>query len=433
MQNIKNTSVEVKEASIVINNLIENPLEFVKDLFFEKIKILNEKLDESINKKIWISNGYETRTMEFLFGPASFKRRVYKNRFSKRKYIPLDKTLKIGKYKRVHNTVYKAVIESLVHCYSYSDLIKVNKLCLSEMSISRIVKANSFNVVPKNLSEKTEVLFISIDDIHVHKHKSKKGSEQRCAVAWTVENGKKTKMQFINIDTKTFKADGSTSRITPKNQASELYNILEFVYGKIGSIIIVGDGASIWDTYAEHLSNLEIQTTRVLDAFHFKKWINDYEGIGKSSNKLDWGEFNKIIDTNQLEDWLTLNLDLNDNNPKQKGDKDLLKRILKWFPKYKEGVQLKVQSFIEGMQSNFVAKFTKHRRAFSEEVIGKLLKFVSANFNGWDVIESKDYNRNVKIIIDVDFEYIKDDNRILPIYEHGKTNTINMFNNILKA
>ena len=61
-------------------------------------------------------------------------------------------------------------------------------------------------------------------------------------------------MQFINIDTKTFKADGSTSRITPKNQASELYNILEFVYGKIGSIIIVGDGASI--RFETHMRNI---------------------------------------------------------------------------------------------------------------------------------------------------------------------------------
>ena len=86
--------------------------------------------------------------MEFLFGPVSFKRRVYKNRFSIRKYIPLDKALNIGKYKRAHNTVYKAVIESLVHCYSYSDLIKVNKLCLSEMSISRIVKAEFFQRCP---------------------------------------------------------------------------------------------------------------------------------------------------------------------------------------------------------------------------------------------------------------------------------------------
>ena len=131
------------------------------------------------------------------------------------------------------------------------------------------------------------------------------------------------------------------------------------VYGEIGKVVIVGDGASWITSYKNYFSSIIVE--RYIDQFHYKKYVKDFLG---RSIKIDWKYF-KTLKTKEIEFYL-LSLLANENGEinLSKSQRKGLPKIKKYFKSFVKVSKLKHPNCIEGIQSHFVASMLKTRRSF---------------------------------------------------------------------
>ena len=176
---------------------------------------------------------------------------------------------------------------------SYKSLSQIFGSEFSTTIISKMLNETELFLKPKKLRDKTKLLFVNVDDIFVKQHKNKK-YPYRMTVAYTgnIGVGNKDRKELfektlISINT----------RVSIEKQVLELERTLMLVYGEIGKVVIVGDGASWITSYKNYFSSIIAE--RYIDQFHYKKYVKDFLG----RIKIDWKYF-KTLKTKEIEFFL---------------------------------------------------------------------------------------------------------------------------------
>jgi len=263
-----------------------------QEISLDIIKNVLESIDEEIfksrtRKDFYESKGKEERTIVFLQGAVTFKRRRYHDlRYGKNVYL-LDVILGLGKRKRYTPGVIKLAIENALEMRSYKQagektLANIG-IVIGRSSIYKWLQECIFE--EKEIKKKEcEVLTISADGTFPHINKTSKNKELKIFNFYSIRE--KTEKNKYKIDSEIY---------SPRRQGAILRTweqTLDYIYkvydvSKIKKIYVCGDGAGwikkIMDESVEFKNNWirEIEIEYVIDKYHFKKELYGLPGQDK--------------------------------------------------------------------------------------------------------------------------------------------------------
>ena len=303
---------------------------------------------------------------------------------------------------------------------SYKSLSQIFGSEFSTTTISKMLNETELFLKPKKLRDKTKLLFVNVDDIFVKQHKNKK-YPYRMVVAYTgnIGVGNKDRKELV---------EKNFISINTKKQVLELERTLMLVYGEIGKIVIVGNGASWITSYKNYFSSIIAE--RYIDQFHYKKYVKDFLG---RSIKIDWKYF-KTLKTKEIEFYLlSLLTDENREINLSKSQRKGLPKIKKYFKSFVKVSKLKYPNCIEGIQSHFMASMLKTRRSFSKHVAIKIMTINTAQYNNWEITTDKRYGTKLNELgkmEDIITSLTSYESSNLPILDSENSRTVDIFNNI---
>ena len=392
----------------------------LQDIFTEK----EQNFHESINHHEWHVKGRKSRLLWTPLGDLKITRRIYE-RYPRRgvQRILFDKHIGLDPFLYIQRSFFPLFISHINNASSYSSLSDIFGQNLSTTTISKIIKEQEIYLKPKNIREKTSLLFVNLDDIYVKQHKGKKYA-YRMAVAYTGSEctGNKTRKELT--DRALLPIDMS---ISIEKQAWRLEETLVQIYGEIGKVVIVGDGARWITSFKRHFG--QITTERYIDKFHYKKFVRDFVG---RDNKINWDEFLKMGKTEMIHYLLSMVTDEHGVVSISQHRIKLLPKIKRWFYSFKIVTEKDYPNAIEGIQSQYVARSLKSRRAFSYEVAKKIMVINIAKYNGWDITTKKNHGYKLFEVYkqDVKIEIVTREFSNIPLLSSNKVNMVSMLNKL---
>jgi len=412
---------------IVINFLVGFRKRGLKKLTKIFTELEKEFHKEHVDSSEWHVKGWKTRRLWTPLGDIIIRRRIYERNpktGKKECKILFDKWVGLIPYLYIQPSFYLMFLKASIKTKSYNALMHIFGFEFSTSTISSIIKKTNVYIKLKKLRDKTPVLILNLDDIFVNQHKRKKNF-QRMAIAYTgaklTDNKKRLKLvnkTLIRINTE----------LPIPEQVEELERVLITIYGEIGKIIIVGDGAQWISTYANYFSTID--TERYIDQYHHTKSVKDLIG---SKSKIDWDYLRSLNQDKAIEYILSFLADENGVVELTKTQKQTLRKIKKHHNSYVKCERAGYTNCIEGIQSHFVANYLKYKRAFSIDVQQNILSVVLSEFNGWEM--STDETQGTKLV-DLGKQNVKIESLTsssisnLPILDSGNTETVRIFNTI---
>lgn len=271
-------------------------------LFFEKyqennlIKIRNdlknhfESVDQEIFFSSWrknkgyIPDGFKSRTIRTIYGPVTFKRRVYKywnkTRFQ---YVFLaDQKLQIDKYSRIASHLKFKILEQVATGKRQRDICDMfTDANLTRATISNIIKLSdfpdSFKEISKNIVriKIPKYLYINMDETFIKLRRNNKMKKYRIRLV-TFHTGYH---EFYSTEKRKVLANKRVYyQLLPINKKINTFEFmltLEKVAKKFYSnvnqakVIIGGDGAA----WIRDAANYWINAQYVLDKFHAVRYL----------------------------------------------------------------------------------------------------------------------------------------------------------------
>lgn len=343
-------------------------------------KMENDYHENKVETRDWHVKGYKTRRLWTPFGDILFTRRIYQtnpNNFKQTKQkILFDEFFGLKPNFYIQPCFFKLFINKLNEVGSYRALSDIYNQTFSSRQISTFLQKQDINVIPKQICEKADLVFVNLDDIYVNLHKSKKMCI-RSAVAYTGVETKYKRKTLINRCILPINAS-----LNINEQAQELEQLLIKIYGKIKRVIIVGDGASWITNFKNHFAYLTAE--RYIDQFHFKKYVRDCLG---RKIKIDWEHLLTLKKEKALR--YLLHLITDDDGVVHFAQQKLWTKIVRWFSSYSQAWTNQYPCCVEGIQSHYIAKTHKNRRSFSRNNAFKILTLNIANYNNWEISYEK--------------------------------------------
>lgn len=380
---------------------------------------------EVTRKGIWINKGIRERTIGTPFGDIKIIRYIYKNKYTGKERILFDRYL--GLKPRIHwqEKFWLHAYTKLLKVRSYVDLTELFGLSFSTAKVTEIVDKININYIPTKISEMQNKVFVNADGVWLPTHKGKK-CEHKFAICYTGVKRKGKRNILVNKVLIPFKKGISTEEM-----ASALEDYIEFIYGKVMQVHVVGDGAR----WIRNMAYMMKRTTYSIDKFHYLKWIKTL--IGKRT------KFDKTIvyqlDEKELKEYLltlsgsaVVNIDTGQTYYNlDKAKRKLLNQILRFKDDYNFTVNNNLINVAECTQSHHICSFFKTRRYFSHKVKEKLLVLSAATFNGWQITDDPEAGMKFKEILNP-HGTISKSNRIdkatnLPNIYHPNANTAKAF------
>ena len=414
---------------LIIMNFLEKFLKEGKDRLRTMFVMLEKDFHKTVDKNEWHVKDWKTRRLWTPLGDVIIRRRLYesnpKTGLNKQKIL-FDKHIGLVPYLYIQPCFFFMFLKSASKANSYKSFSRLFGYQFSTSMVSNILKKTNVYLKPKKLRDKTPKLFLNLDDIFVKQHKGKKYCK-RIALAYTGSRltGKKNRFQLVEKTIICINTD-----LSRQEQADELERTLITIYGEIGEIIIVGDGAQWITTIANNF--LTIKTKRYIDKFHYSKYIKDL--VGKY-NKIDWEYFRSIGNKDEAAEYLLKKIADKDGiikNPESVKEK--VAKIKKFYNSYVKCTKLGYINAVEGVQSHVVANPLKLRRHFSKEIGAKILAFKIARYNGWETTNNKDEGIKLKDLgkIDVKIDSLTSYSfSNVPILDSGNKETVHIFNTLI--
>lgn len=271
-------------------------------LFFENfqennlVKIRNDLRDyfENVDQEIFFSSwrknkgyipdGFKSRTILTIYGPVTFKRRVYKFWNKKRyHYVFLtDKKLQIEKYSRVTSHLKFKILEQIATGKRQRDICDMFKAAnLTRATISNIVKLSdfqdSFNHISKQITKIKipQYLYINMDETYIKLRKNNKMGKYRIRLV-TFHTGhdqinSTSKRKVIANKRIYYQLLPIANRINTFEFMLTLENVARKFYSNIdeAKVIIGGDGAPWIREAADYWLNADY----ILDKFHAVRYL----------------------------------------------------------------------------------------------------------------------------------------------------------------
>ena len=390
----------------------------LQDIFIREEQIFHEK----INHHEWHVKGWKSRLVWTPLGDLKITRRIYEKYPRKGiQRILFDKHIGLDPFLYIQRSFFPLFISHINNASSYNSLSDIFGQNLSTTTISKIIKEQEVYLKPKNIRDKTPLLFVNLDDIYVKQHKGKKYA-YRMAVAYTGSKSTGNKNRKELIDRTLLPINMS---ISIEKQAQRLEQILMEIYGKIGKVIIVGDGARWITSFKKYFAFTT--TERYIDKFHYKKFIRDFVG---RDNKINWDEFLKMKKDEMVHYILSMVADEHGVVEISRHRVKLLPKIKRWFNSFKVVTEKDYPNAIEGVQSQYVARSLKSRRAFSFETAKKIMIINIAKYNGWEITTEENYGYKLFEVYkqDVKIETVTREFSNLPLLSSNKVNMVSMLN-----
>lgn len=263
-----------------------------QEISMEIIKNVLESIDEEIfksrtRKENYESKGKEERTVVFLQGAVTFKRRRYHDlRYGKNVYL-LDVILGLGKRKRYTPGVIRLAIENALEMSSYKQAgVKTLGnigIVIGKSSIYKWLQECIFK--EKEVKKKEcEVLTISADGTYPHINKTSYNKEIKVFNFYSVREKIESNKYKIDSEIYSPRRQGTILRTWEQtlDYIAKVYDI-----SKIRKVYVCGDGAGwikkIMDESIEFENNWirEKEKEYVIDKYHFKKEVYGLPGQDK--------------------------------------------------------------------------------------------------------------------------------------------------------
>lgn len=302
-------------------------------LFFERyqennlIRIRNdlknyfEDVDQEIFFSSWrknkgyIPDGFKSRTILTIYGPITFKRRVYKY-WDKVRYhyvFLADKKLQIDKYSRVTSHLKFKILEQVATGKRQRDICDMfSSANLTRVTISNIIKLSdfqdSFNQINENIVRVKipKYLYVNLDEtfIRLRKDNEMKKYRIRLVTFHTGYDESSTDERKVLANKRVYY---ELLPISKKINTFEFMLTLEKVARKFYSnideakIIIGGDGAA----WIRETSNYWVNSQYVLDKFHAIRYLKqifpnskseiNYQSYLQSKSFFELGAFEELL------------------------------------------------------------------------------------------------------------------------------------------
>ncbi|MGL5268343.1 MAG: Mbov_0401 family ICE element transposase-like protein [Spiroplasma sp.] len=254
------------------------------------LKFYFENIDQEIFLSSWrksrgyIPDGFKSRTIITIYGPITFKRRVYKY-WNKTKYhyvFLADKNLQIEKYSRVTSHLKFKILEQIATGKRQRDICDMFAfVSLTRATISNIINSfnfqNSFEELAKNIVriKIPKYLYVNMDETFIRLRKNNKMQKYRIRLV-TFHTGynqnlSTEKRKVLDNKRVYFKILPISMKINTAKFMNVLKEFARKFYFNIDDIkvIIGGDGAP----WIREAYNYWSNATYVLDKFHAVRYL----------------------------------------------------------------------------------------------------------------------------------------------------------------
>ena len=381
----------IKENRENISTIFKEILSMSKNFGVRMIKEYLKEADDYIFNKVSRSNYWvkESKTRWLLtdFGFIKFKRRTYKNLETGKVECLVDRHLGLKKYTSIQEEMKIEIIDLILRTKSFKDTSELLGINISEVELSRIIKNTDIYVKPKKISDFQEKLFINIDGMKLHgnkiRFKGKDKKEHVTVVMFTGTSGGKRSKLLNKVAIPIKKGTG------PEMMARIIEAQINAIYGDVGEVIVIGDGALWITSFANWLT---FKTTRVIDKFHVNSKLDKI--LRKHCNRytrLDtkyWSSFKTRSEFSEALYWKIADLTtgivtLNETEKKE------IEFLISSFYKWQITVKKNYPSAIEGIQSHLYSNLFKQKRLFGKENLETMKALVCAKYNGWEITLDK--------------------------------------------
>ena len=415
-------------------DIITDIMDFTQDLglnlLSEVFKLLEKEFDKSIDRSKWHVHGWRSREIWTPLGDLKIKRHIYK-RNSRRgeTKILFDAEYGLEPHKYVQGVFAPIFLKMITKAKSYESLSEIFNYKLSTSTISRLVINQNIYVIPKKIRDKTDVLYVNVDDIYVKQHHGPKYCK-RMVLAYTdrkkatlkprkkKNKGEQKQQNSRNKSIEKTFLEVDTSLSIPE-QAHYVETTMIKIYGDIKLIKLIGDGASWITSYANYFSKITVE--REIDPFHYHSYIKKFLGRDKYLNFELFTSLTKekalnyIATVQNNKDVVVVKGNIFDlkTNKKVKLNKlkdDSFRKIKRFYHSFCKSRLSWHPNAIEGIQSHYIASDLKGRRLFSMNVAKKISLMNIVKYNGWEL--TSDPSKGIlleKICQSNDFSNITDD------------------------
>lgn len=355
----------------------------------------------------WISNGTQKRRVYIphLDAYVTIRRRWYENKHTGECRCFFDEMYQLEKYKKYLPNLELDLVKDVL-LMSMENVAERHNKHISPTKISTLLTKNDYTVEIKPIREHTKVLFINTDGIYIHRHKNKQ-KELKVAVLYTGWEVDKKRPKLLERTVVPFPYGMGV-----EHMITHLEDIINLVYGEVDKVVIIGDGAGWITTMRNQMSYKVVR--RYIDQYHFTNKCQDYVG---AKTKIDWD----YLRTLKSGEDVVLYLDSIKKWTHESDTKTKARNFIKnWFSSYVKCHAKKYINAIEAIQSHYIAPLFKYKRSFSRPSLIKLLKFVTAKCNNWNIKHLENDNNPmipVRTFFDI-LESSQDDTRIKEYQEY---------------
>lgn len=287
-----------------------------------ELKVYFENVDQEIFLSSWrrehgyIPDGFKWRTLLTIYGPVTFKRRIYKYwNNTKYNYVFLtDKKLQIEKYSRVTSHLKFKIYEHIATGKRQRDICDIfSYASLTRTTISNIMKSFNFLTLSKySIKSITRIkilkyLYINMDETFIRLRKNNKIKKYRIRLV-VFHTGydyfSSTKKRKVLANKRVyFQLLPISKKINTLKFMKKLRRIAKKFYSNIENIKVIfgGDGAS----WIREVSNCWENSIYILDKFHAIRYLKQFflqknnhlmfQNYKKSKNLFEMGEYHSLI------------------------------------------------------------------------------------------------------------------------------------------
>ncbi len=420
-----------------INLLNNSTRNFILNTISSTFEEIDTQFRNSLERKsrYYINKSNVSRTINTIFGTVTFKRTLYKYKFSNKYLFFVDKCFDLPKYDHydpilkaiaINNAFQTSQAQSARDISAYSSDLSyfIDKKSMSNISrqciFNWIKKWNVPNIVPKSVNT-PDTLYVMADEKYIGAQNIDNDIMIKCFV--TFEN-------VISVSkNRNFLSNRFTFSTCSRKPWKEFMDIiaLRYDFSKIKNIALIGDGGTWIKT---GLNELRLDSCNVVNyylcEFHFKQAIHHI-----TSDKSERNALLTIFNDYSKKDFITAVNIIIENEPKRTGIiTQKLNYILNNYCYIKNMLNLKIGSSMESHISHLIASFFSSRpKGYSTGNIKKYLLLNDYKNNNINIFKLylKTYKlKKIKKIDEniLDFSIINSYGDNIPILKSGHVTPI---------
>lgn len=418
----------------LLNNSTRNFILNTISSTFEEIDI---QFKNSLERKsrYYINKSNVSRTINTIFGTVTFKRTLYKYKFSNKYLFFIDNSFDLPKYDHydpilkaiaINNAFQTSQAQSARDISAYSSDLSyfIDKESISNISrqciFNWIKKWNVPNIVPKSI-DTPNTLYVMADEKYIGAQNIDNDIMVKCFVTFE---------DVLNVSkNRNFLSNRFTFSTCSNKPWKEFIDIiaLRYDFSKIKNIVLIGDGGTWIKT---GLNELRLDSCNVVNyylcEFHFKQAIHHI-----TSDKSERNALLSIFNDYSKDDFITaVNIIIKNEPDRINTIKQKLNYILNNYCYIKNMLNSKIGSSMESHISHLIASFFASRpKGYSTKNIKKYLLLNDYKNNNINIFNLylKTYKSKKSITINentLDFSLLETYGDNVPILKNGHVTSV---------